>query len=401
MSNIDPLQLAQFMILPGASELVAAFSAIPPGPVRDSVVNHAQVLAVASGWTPPIPFVMDAGGRVAPKTEPRRLTSPYAEGLSAKSLDGQIVERLLRGEADHVVADDLGVGLGVIVRLKAKARREGRIVFPGDGDEKPKAWKTSVKKDAAKGKRKLNLAKLPVPDPPYWWEDPNSPVWDNPRLLPSYAESADGTLGALGPHDYRNYRTMELAAARHGLTMRQHMAQRAEIVRRIGAGERPTFVALDLRVSGYAVYSLLSKIGRGRMETLNALADFEGADEPEPEALPEDVPEPETPSATAPDPAPPVLDDEPPPDVPSPHAASALAAKKLAAARWGFESLEAYEAMRVRVRELRLRGWHSLQIEAATGQSKMFVKAAIQFWRKEQGVVFPPAPFKLKTTKAA
>ena len=46
--TIDPLALAQFMILPGAAELVEAFSVLPPGDVRDSVVSHAQVLACAA-----------------------------------------------------------------------------------------------------------------------------------------------------------------------------------------------------------------------------------------------------------------------------------------------------------------------------------------------------------------
>ena len=91
--------------------------------------------------------------RVASASAPRRLPSPYAENLTSQSLEGQIVERLLRGEADHVVADDLGVKLGALVRLKAKARREGGVRFPGDnettGDARP--WKTSAAKGKGKG----------------------------------------------------------------------------------------------------------------------------------------------------------------------------------------------------------------------------------------------------------
>jgi len=38
MPTIDPIRLAQFMVLPGAAELVEAFAALPPGEVRDSAV---------------------------------------------------------------------------------------------------------------------------------------------------------------------------------------------------------------------------------------------------------------------------------------------------------------------------------------------------------------------------
>jgi hypothetical protein len=259
MSAIDPLKMAQFFALPGAAELVEAFSAIPPGAVRNSVVSHAQVLAQAAGWSPPIPFVVNPEGRIEPPREPKRLTSPFSEGLVSASVEGQIVERILKGEADHVVADDLGIKLGVITQLK-RAARLGGVVFPGDGPAK--GWKP-VQPKGQRTSGKIATERFPVPSPPYWWEDPNSPVWDNGRLLPSYSETGDGTLAAVGPLDYRNYATMTSAAARHGITLRDYIAQRLEIIRRAEAGEMPPKIALDLKLSAYAVYSILAKIGRG------------------------------------------------------------------------------------------------------------------------------------------
>jgi hypothetical protein len=394
VSTIDPLRLAQFMVLPGAAELVEAFASLPPGELRDSAVSHVQVLARTTGWNPPPAFGVDARPNIrSVGPAPKRLPSPFSEGLAARTVEGQIVERALRGESDHAIAADLGVKLGLVVQLKRKARKEGGLTFPGD----EQVQKFKAKSKASKKGRKLHA--LPVPPGPWWWEDPDSPVWENHHLLPSLSEKAHGSMAAIGPHDVKTYRTMELAAARHNMTLRAYIAQRLEIVRRVELrGERPTEVAIDMRVSAYAVYGVLSKVGRGRMETVNATA--AALAEMEPEAPPHQ-PTPESPPAAAPAAAQAHAVEEPPP-MPEggPHAASALAAKKLAAARWGFPDVTTYEHARVRVRDFRLKGWHPMQIEKAVGQPKDFVKATLQYWRREQGVTFPAAPYRLKNKAA-
>ena len=45
MSTIDPLRLAQFMVLPGAAELIEAWASLPPGEIRDSAVQCRSELA--------------------------------------------------------------------------------------------------------------------------------------------------------------------------------------------------------------------------------------------------------------------------------------------------------------------------------------------------------------------
>jgi hypothetical protein len=388
--TIDPIQMSQFFALPGASELVEAFSAIPPGPVRDSVVSHAQVLAQASGWTPPVPFGMDPPApRLANPHEPKRLISPFAEGLAAKSQEGQIIERLMRGEADHVVADDLGVPLGAIVRLKRKAQREGGIEFPGDkqdGKGKPKAWKTSVKPASRKGVP-LVMDRFPLPAPPYWWEDPQSPIWHNGRLLPNMSESADGTLAAVGPNDYRTYATMTQAAERNGLTLRQYIARRVDILRRVAKGEKPVDIAISLRSSAHVVYGLLAKVGQSRMETLNARPLPEPPKAIEPEPPPQAVREREAaprPAAAPPRRAPARSADA--------AAKTAQFVRERAAERWGFANVESYLHMREQVRDVRLTGIGATEIADRLDMPLLFVKGAIQSWRREYGVVFPEAP---------
>ena len=351
------------------------------GGVAVVAAGLAGVLVAEVAIGIPFPFVMDAGGRVASSKEPRRLPSPFAEGLSAKSQEGQIIERLMRGEADHLVADDLGEQLGALVRLKAKARREGGLVFPGDeakpkGDARP--WKPSKpkgKSGAVKGKA-LDLPRMPIPPPPYWWEDPKSEVWTNPRLLPTYAESSKGSMAAVGPHDYRGYRTMSDAAARHNMTLGDYIRQRIEMVRRVEAGEKPTEVALDMRVSTYAVYSILSDVGRGRMVTLNA------------RPLEAREPEPVGPDVREPKPAP-AARRATPRRAPEAAERTAAAVRAIAAEKWGFANVAAYQQMREQVRDLRLGSVGPDEIARRLDMPRLFVKTTLQSWRREHGVEFP------------
>lgn len=367
MPGIDPLRLAAFMVLPGAEELVEAYSSIRPGPMRDSLVHLAKTYAEGENWTPPHPFEA--------RPEPARLEAPTPPLVMA-SQEGQIIERIMLGEAPHAVADATGVRLGVVMRLMRAARREGGVVFPGDDD--PGAARPTKSGKARKTKTKVKPKKFRparVPDPPYWWEDPNSPIWDDPEDLPTQADDPKGSMAAMGPIDRRSYSTMKRAAEAHGMTLRQYMAQRFEIVRRVEAGETPTKVAIDLRVVPYTIYGLLARIGRSRMDTLNA----------RPLPTPSDGPEPgsEPPAATALRQTPETAQEAASGDL------RVLSARKLAAARWGFESIEAWDAMRIRVRDFRMRGWPPSQIADALHTDPQFVKATLQYWRREQGVTFP------------
>src|SRR5687768_16662537 len=50
---LDPISFARFLLLPGAGRLLAAFGDIPPGPLRDSVITHAEVIASTYTGAPP------------------------------------------------------------------------------------------------------------------------------------------------------------------------------------------------------------------------------------------------------------------------------------------------------------------------------------------------------------
>ena len=57
-------------------------------------------------------------------------------------------------------------------------------------------------------------------------------------------------------------------------------------------------------------------------------------------------------------------------------------------ARWGFETVEAFETARERVRDMRLRDNSPEGICRQTGLSTEFVKAALDFWKYHK-VEFP------------
>jgi hypothetical protein len=330
VSRIDPLQIAQFFALPGAAELVEAFSAIPPGELRDSAVSHVQIIARHCGWTPDYPFGAEQTQSLAsPSGAPKRLPSPFADDLKSASAEGQIIERALRGEASAAIAADIGSTVALVERLKGKARKEGGLVFPGDAVVAPAKSKPGSKSSKLKGRR---LEGVPVPPSPYWWEDPASPIWDNPKLLPTLSAKAEGSMAGLGPLDHRSFVTMSNAAARHNMTLRQYIAQRFEILRRINAGETPTQVAIDLRVTPYAVWGLLAKIGQARGN--GAIAAHYAAEAKARLSRDDEAPDPppiEKPAAP--------VERRPNVNTPETLAKTALAAKRHAAKKWVFNIL--------------------------------------------------------------
>lgn len=247
-AQLDPIAIARFFSLPGAVELVEAFSSIPPGPVRDSIVVHAQTLAQNMGWAMGQPPPNGAHGVIA-WVDKAPVAAP---ALKAISSDGQIVERALRGEAPADIAASLRIDIEVVFRLMERARKEGGVAFPGD--------ETGRNHSKASKLMKSIRGRPTAPKPPYWWEDPQSPVWDNPGLLPGVL-NAKGSMAAIGPMSAQAHKAMSFAAARRGVTLRQQVAERAQIVARVKAGERPVAVADDMRWQAFNVYGLLAQVG--------------------------------------------------------------------------------------------------------------------------------------------
>lgn len=163
--SIDPITLARFMVLPGADELVAAFSAIPPGPLRDSVISHAKVMAQtyddARLAGAPIP---DPLQNVAPRTV--LAAPPAAQALPApkvkvQSPEAQAVRLRLQGKSPGEIADELEVDLATVTGALAQARKAGvkfkalpKVVKPPGG----KTWVTRIEDLSGQGRQAAEQA---------------------------------------------------------------------------------------------------------------------------------------------------------------------------------------------------------------------------------------------------
>jgi hypothetical protein len=307
MNLLDPQRIAAFFAMPGATELVEAFSTIPPGPVRDSIVAHAQALATMSGWPtshaagvqygrppPPEPLIAWQGAKpLAPPQangevvwrngRPGKMIAqpayaqtradgkiiqmpaserfyPFREGgrqdlkpppdLKSASEDGRIVERVLRGETPKRVADDCRIDVHRVYALMERARREG-VVFPRDKKATPQQKSTAVQW----------VRRVISPGPgPWWWQDPTNEIWEKGHLLPT-GVIAERSIALVGPMTSVNFRTMTSSAARRGWTLRQYVAKRLEAYERVKGGEPPVQTAAALKVPEHWVYSVLTQVG--------------------------------------------------------------------------------------------------------------------------------------------
>ena len=107
-SQVDLIEMARFLVLPGAQQLLTAFARIPPGELRMSVITHAEVIARTYTSAPaeqqmPDPLYMAASGGMPvlvapgetpeprpPMTEEEEIIKLRLEGLSKP----QIMQRM-------------------------------------------------------------------------------------------------------------------------------------------------------------------------------------------------------------------------------------------------------------------------------------------------------------------
>ena len=146
--TIDPITFARFMVLKGATELVDAFSAIPEGHLRESIVSHAQAIAFtydeARAGGAPIPDPLELAVRAAaPRTGFSPLALPRAEGSGYPRINGEdkpqrrspgvktqtpataAVKLRLQGKAPPEIAVELSMDLVDVTDALAAARKAG------------------------------------------------------------------------------------------------------------------------------------------------------------------------------------------------------------------------------------------------------------------------------------
>jgi hypothetical protein len=154
---IDPLTFARFLVLPRATELLEAFAAIPPGRLRDTIVEHAHALAEAHQSAPPQyrapdPLPAALGLPEAPRALPRRSNAEPPAGTPKTRavkmrLDGKHIHEIVKATAltPHQVYDAIG-----------EARKAG-VKFPpgraprGQGVVKAQTFAMSVEEAVTSG----------------------------------------------------------------------------------------------------------------------------------------------------------------------------------------------------------------------------------------------------------
>lgn len=144
---LDMTTIARFLVLPGAEQLVEAFSRIPPGPLRDSVVSHAQVIADTYSAAPadqrmPDPLLMAASAPAPALAPPAPPPEPQREPSVARTpLEEAVRLRLQTTLAEHEIAERVGLPLGEVVQELRRAREAG-VKFAAI--ERPKAKKQTA-----------------------------------------------------------------------------------------------------------------------------------------------------------------------------------------------------------------------------------------------------------------
>lgn len=128
---IDPLELARFLVLPRVPELLQAFASIPPGRLRDTIIEHAQALAEAHQQAPPQyrqpdPLAGVLGRPEAPKALPRRTT---AEPPTTGDPKTTAVKMRLDGALPYQIAEATGLKIHAVYGAISEARKAG-VKFP-------------------------------------------------------------------------------------------------------------------------------------------------------------------------------------------------------------------------------------------------------------------------------
>lgn len=167
--------VARFFQEDGADRLVAAYTSLPPGPVRETLLSHVETMSAAlvaqmggSPYALQVTGVADAAVAPAPpKLGAPAASTPVAalEGpkfVSATS-DGRVVERALQGMRPADIAKVEGVPLSHVERTLQKARREGGLTFPWDAEAVAKPAGLNPDK-APNGKRVLGALRRSAAD---------------------------------------------------------------------------------------------------------------------------------------------------------------------------------------------------------------------------------------------
>jgi len=141
--TLDPADLARFLVMEGAAELIEAFMGIPEGAMRDSLINIAQVTRdqFLGGMKQPDPL-----GLIGAADPVKALSGPRRGQARTDDPEVRAVQLMIEGRTPVQAAQETGLDLNS-VRAAHKAARMGGVVFPNlKASQKPKGTVTFITK---------------------------------------------------------------------------------------------------------------------------------------------------------------------------------------------------------------------------------------------------------------
>lgn len=135
---LDPLDIARFMVMPGAARALKALAGIPEGALRDASIAQLEAMRDTYAAAPPRhqmpdPLNVIGAGSAAPrKAAPKALAGPGPKTGDPKL---KAVQMRLDGKFPHEIAKALKLKLGMVYTAIGEARKAG-VQFPDIGRAK-------------------------------------------------------------------------------------------------------------------------------------------------------------------------------------------------------------------------------------------------------------------------
>jgi transposase len=128
-ASLDALMLARVLVMPGAAELFDAFARIPPGALRESVIQHAQVIAETYTGAPASMQQPDPLLTAAQAQAPRPVLEAPRKPVKTDDPNVRAVELRLQGIHAQQIAKRLDMPYSHVTRALAEAKRAG-VQYP-------------------------------------------------------------------------------------------------------------------------------------------------------------------------------------------------------------------------------------------------------------------------------
>jgi biotin operon repressor len=161
--------MARFLVMPGLNDLIDAFSRIPEGPMRVSVIHMAKTLADQYSSAPAEYRAADPLALAASTAPPGGLTQlpePKVPKIP-KALDGpeaDVIRRRKKGQHPQQIAEETGIYRAEVAKIIAEAKKAG-VKFQNirGAHGRPlehKEWHTSLSTMTGQGLSRVQAAAL-------------------------------------------------------------------------------------------------------------------------------------------------------------------------------------------------------------------------------------------------